>query len=38
MKNFKTLLSLYYGMTRQGKVITWFAIILITIFILDWLF
>lgn len=38
MKNIKTLLSLYYGMTKQGKMITWFCIILISILILDWLF
>tara|TARA_R110002020_G_C15679398_1_gene718682 strand:- start:139 stop:255 length:117 start_codon:yes stop_codon:yes gene_type:complete len=38
MKNFKTLLSLYKAMTKQGKVITWFALILIAIFTLDWLF
>tara|TARA_R110002110_G_scaffold375350_1_gene585081 strand:- start:466 stop:582 length:117 start_codon:yes stop_codon:yes gene_type:complete len=38
MKNLNNLIALYRAMTRQGKVITWFAGILIAIFILDWLF
>ena len=38
MKNLNNLIELYRTMTTQGKVITWFAAILISILILDWLF
>ena len=37
MKNFKPLLELYRGMTKQGKMITWFAATLIAIILIDWL-
>tara|TARA_R110002167_G_scaffold142869_6_gene331839 strand:- start:539 stop:655 length:117 start_codon:yes stop_codon:yes gene_type:complete len=38
MKNFRNLIEAYGAMTKQKKVITCFAIILVSIFILDWLF
>jgi hypothetical protein len=38
MKNLRPLLELYSSMTKQGKAITWFAGLLIAIYLIDWLF
>jgi len=38
MKNFKLLVDRYKTLSKHGKMITWFCIILISIFVLDWLF
>jgi len=38
MKNLRTLLDLYRGMTKQGKLIAWFAGLLVAIYLIDWIF
>jgi len=37
MKNLRPLLELYRGMTKHGKMITWFVGILVAIVLIDWL-
>ncbi len=38
MKNLKPLIELYLNMTKQGKAVTWFAVLLLAIYLIDWIF